>query len=129
MKRVCACGCRAPLHGRPDQRYASEACSKRARRAAAAAGVAAAPSADGSPDGGTVRSVRAELAAAGREETYLGAAALAIAARIDESTAVMGFAALVKELRATMAEAMQGVQVTDSRLDELRARRDAKRGA
>jgi hypothetical protein len=126
MKRVCECGCGSRFDGRPDKRYASEACSKRARRAEATSRPASPNTAKG---GETVAAVRAELAAAGREETYLGAAALAVAARIDESTAVMGFAALVKELRATMAEAMRGVQVADSRLDELRARRDAKRGA
>jgi hypothetical protein len=41
----------------------------------------------------------------------------------------MGFAALVKELRATMAAAMAGVQVTADEVDELRARRDRKLNA
>jgi hypothetical protein len=71
--------------------------------------------------------VQAKLEAAGRSETYLGAAALALADRIDQSTAVMGFAALVKELRATMDAALDGVQQAADPLDELKRRRDAKR--
>lgn len=71
--------------------------------------------------------MQAELDAAGRADTYLGAAALALADRIDQSTAVMGFAALVKELRATMDAALAGVKKVADPLDELRARRDAKR--
>jgi len=74
--------------------------------------------------GTTVEAVRAELEAAGRVDTYLGRAALALAVRIDESTAVMGFAALVKELRATMQAATEGVVVAADPIDELRARRD-----
>jgi len=71
-----------------------------------------------------VEAVRAELEAAGRVDTYLGRAALALAVRIDYSTAVMGFAALVKELRATMQAATEGVVVAADPIDELRARRD-----
>lgn len=75
---------------------------------------------------GTVAAVRAQLEAAGRAETYLGAAALALAERIDNSTAVMGFAPLVKELRSTMDAALAGVKVAGDPVDELRARRDRK---
>lgn len=71
--------------------------------------------------------MQAELDESGRAETYLGAAALALADRIDQSTAVMGFAALVKELRATMDAALAGVQKAADPLDELKRRRDAKR--
>lgn len=77
----------------------------------------------------TVQACRDELEAGGRSETFLGAAALALADRVDNATAVMGFAALVKELRATMAAAMAGVQVTADEVDELRARRDRKLNA
>ena len=76
---------------------------------------------------GTVASVQAELEAAGRADTYLGSAALALAERIDRSTAVMGFAALVKELRSTMAAALAGASVAADSLDELAARRAGKR--
>lgn len=77
--------------------------------------------------GGTLAAVRAQLESAGRSETYLGAAAMALATRIDQSTAVMGFAALVKQLQSTMDAAMAGVQVADDPIDELRLRRDTKR--
>lgn len=129
MRRTCACGCGTALTGRPDKRYASEACSKRARRAERDTGRMAPPSPDGSLDGQTVRAVRAELTAAGQEDTYLAAAAVAVAQRIDAADGVMGLAALVKELRATMADALKGAQVAESAVDELRRRRDAKRGA
>jgi len=76
-----------------------------------------------------VEAVRAELEAAGRADTYLGRAAAALAVRIDESTAVMGFAALVKELRATMQAATEGVVVQADPIDELRERRDRIYGA
>ena len=73
-----------------------------------------------------VAAVTSELEAAGRLETYLGASALALAERIDSSTAVMGFAALVKELRSTMEAALAGVVVAADPVDELRSRRDRK---
>jgi hypothetical protein len=79
------------------------------------------------PGQGTAAQVRAQLESAGRLETYLGAAAIALAERIDSATAVMGFAALVKELRSTMDAALAGVQREASPLDEIKARRDLKR--
>ena len=79
------------------------------------------------PTSGTIAAVRAELEAAGRLETHLGQAALALAGRIDSATAVMGFAALVKELRATMEAALANVREAADPVDELRSRRDAKR--
>jgi HPt (histidine-containing phosphotransfer) domain-containing protein len=83
---------------------------------------------DGTP-GTTVAAVTAQLEAADRLQTYLGASAVALAHRIDQSTAVMGFAALVKELRSTMDAALAGVKVADDPIDELRARRDGKRAS
>ncbi len=77
--------------------------------------------------GKAVASVRAELEGAGRVDTYLGALALVLAERIDGSTAVMGFAALAKELRVTMDAALAGVTVAADPVDELRTRRDSKR--
>ncbi len=77
--------------------------------------------------GATAAAVRAELEAAGRLHTYLGAAALSLADRVDSTTAVVGFPALVKELRATMDAALSGAEQVADPLDELRLRRDAKR--
>lgn len=79
--------------------------------------------------GGTVEQVRIELERAERLDTYLGASALALAERIDQSTAVMGFAALVRELRSTMAAALAGAARAADPLDEVKARRDRKLAA
>jgi len=107
-------------------------CSKSCRQAASRAkkhsvGLAAVSTGDVADSVSTVATVRRQLEAAGRLDTYLGSAAVQLAHRIDQSTAVMGFAALVKELRSTMDAAMAGVQVADDPIDELRARRDGKR--
>lgn len=121
--RQCDCGCGVILTGPATKRYSSETCRKRVQRG----GVAAAPVQPVTVSTSTVEAVRAELEAAGRTHTHLGAAALALAERIDAATAVMGFAALVKELRATMEAAVAGVREAADPVDELRARRDNKR--
>jgi hypothetical protein len=70
--------------------------------------------------------VQADLEVAGRTETYLGACALALASRIDAATAVMGYAALIKELRVTMDAALAGVTKEADEVDEVTARREEK---
>lgn len=123
MKRACdSCGEEYEAK-RPSSRYCSETHRKRAQRGHVMASPMSAPPTV-QPDRSTVDAVRAELTDAGRIDTFLGRAALALAARIDSATAVMGFAALVKELRATMAAATEGVAVAADPVDELRARRD-----
>ena len=107
---------------RPHAKCCSDTCRKRKQRMTVSRDAEAAP-------GRTQAAVMAELEAAGRVETVLGAAALALAERIDSSTAVMGFAPLVKELRSTMEAALEGSQTRVTKLTELRAARDAKRGA
>lgn len=77
----------------------------------------------------TAGQVRAELERSGRLDTYLGAAALQLAERIDSATAVMGFAALVKELRSTMDAALVGAARAPDLVDELEERRERKFGA
>ena len=120
MERSCnACG--APYEAvRASSQYCGDTCKKRAQRGYT-------PPATTSTGSGTATAVRAELTAAGRLDTHLGAAALALADRIDNATAVMGFAALVKELRATMEAATAGAVEAMDPVDELRARRDDKR--
>lgn len=80
--------------------------------------------------GGVHAATLEELTAAAREGTALGRAALALAARIDagEDTG-SALAAAVKQLQVTLAEAVKGAQIAATPMDELRARRDAKRGA
>ena len=79
--------------------------------------------------------VLADLAAVGRDGSFLGAVALGLAEQIDASTNGQGAAPLIRELRQTMAAALTGPfgpvaalsvpsgTVADP-LDELRARRD-----
>ena len=100
-------------------KYCSERCRKRAQRGHLLP-VSMLPKPD-APDGATVERVRAELAAVDRVDTYLGAAALALAERIDNATAVMGFAALVRELRVTMGAAMEGAGHDTDALVDIRS--------
>ena len=100
-------------------KYCSERCRKRAQRGHLLP-VSTLPKPD-APDGATVERVRAELAAVDRVDTYLGAAALALAERIDNATAVMGFAALVRELRVTMGAAMEGAGNDVDALTDIRS--------
>lgn len=117
----------------PTSRFCSNKCRQAAHRQRNSeavtpqqASVTAEPD-DSPPPASTSKSVRAQLEQAGRSETYLGQAAIALAERIDSSRSVMGFAALVKELRVTMDAALAGVKVAEDPIDELRARRDRKR--
>lgn len=125
MRRDCdSCGSGYDAQ-RPNSKFCSESCRKKATRGTSTPRMEPI-SAAVDPIASTHSRVLADLEKAGRAETYLGAAALALADRIDQSTAVMGFAALVKELRSTMDAAMAGVTVADDPVDELRARRDRK---
>jgi len=85
---------------------------------------------DGGPEVGEVAAaVRAELVAAGREGSSLGLAAVALATRIDTgSDTGASLATAVRALTETMSEALKGT-AAPSALDELKARRRAKRGA
>lgn len=75
-------------------------------------------------------SVRAQLAEVGRESTPLGVVALALAEQIDAGGhTATGYAALAKQLEATLASAMDGTKATKSGVDELRERRERRRGA
>ena len=123
--RCCdACGASYPAV-RPSSRFCSSRCRTRAHRhpLAVLSPVSAVP----------VRSVvraavRSDLAAAGRDASYLGSIALGLASQIDASIGGMGVAALVKELKATMTAALAAeFSAPADPLDELRARRDTLR--
>jgi len=116
---------------RPSSKFCGPTCRQRHRRnpelasAAPVAAVASIPA-----PAGVLVATRAELDAAGRSTTSLGAAALALAARIDSNLDTgSALAALVKQHSATVAEAVKGAQVSASPLDELRRRRDLKRAS
>lgn len=130
---TCA-SCGEPLTStNPRARYCSVNCRVKAsqRRAKGIPELKrAAPAVDTPPiDGGVRASALRELAEAGRAESTAGRAALALAARIDaQADTGAGLASAVKQLQATMAEALRGAEAGDI-LDELSARREARRGA
>lgn len=123
--RVCE-QCGGPMVGKTMRaRYCSSTCrSHKAKgRPASKPKRAAKPGV-----GAMVEAVRAELAAAGQESSALGAAALALAMRVDHGSSETGsaFAVLVKELRATLAVALVGATSVGDGVDELERRREAK---
>ena len=131
MTRSCeVCGT-AYESSRPSARFCGTNCRTRAHRDPGAVrrpSALAVPS-EGGPVGLMVVAVRAELAAAGRDGSYLGAVALTLADRMDGSKSIMGYAAMARELRATMDQALAGVKVAADPVDELRLRRDRVRDA
>lgn len=84
-------------------------------------------------DNSLVKATKAELEAAGKADTMLGQQAIALAARMSGSETSAGIASLSRELRTVMAAAIGAALPsapaagTGDRVDELRARRDAKR--
>ena len=77
---------------------------------------------------GALAAVIAELTAAGRLDSSAGQAAVALARRIDDGAeSSSGLAALTREMRAAMAEALARVESAGDALDELLARREARR--
>lgn len=109
-------------------KYCSDTCRARAF-AARAAGVGVAPPDSG--DGGVLVAVTtATLESVDRLETVAGQAALDLARTISSgNTPATAKAALHKQLLATMEEAMRGTRAAHTSVDDLRARRDAKRAA
>ena len=130
MQRPCdSCG-REYEAKRPRSRFCGATCRQRAARAPAPVphqkAVATAPLT--TPLTGLADVTRREMEAAGRLNTTLGQQAVALAARIESPMETgASVASLSRELRAVMAEAMQGVAVARDPMDELRARRDLKR--
>lgn len=116
---------------RSDARYCSSNCRGVASVERKLAGVAAKVAPPPPPKAPSVSdSVRAELDRLGLVGSVAGTAALSLAARIDaQSESGAAMAAMVRELRATMAEASAGAVAELDVLDELRARREARRGA
>lgn len=79
---------------------------------------------------GLVAVVDQELTAARRADTAKGAIALRLAETLaDGGHTASGIAALAKELRATLDEALKGAEEAGDSVDELKARRERRRGA
>lgn len=126
MERSCQ-SCGGPYAAkRATARFCSERCRKRAQRGHV---IAVFPGTAGGTVGTVlVDAVRGELSGAGRLGTALGEVVLMLATRIeagqDTGSAV---AALTREMRASLAEAVKGANAPRSSLasyrDELAARR------
>lgn len=138
MRKSCAvCGTEFEAK-RAAAKYCGQTCRQRAHRRPEAASDAKVlplpPETTSEPapvmvGGRLAAATAAELDQAGRLETAVGQAALALAARIDGGIRETGaaLAALVREHRATLAEAVRGAAKAADPLDELRARRERKR--
>ena len=140
MRKTCAM-CPAEFEAkRPAAKYCSERCKKRAQRQPGGTEAKTrkpAPSVQspmecpaGSP---LVEATLAELRRAGRDESASGVAAVALATRIDASMfsaeTGAGVAAMVREHRAALADAVKDAGKAADPLDELRSRRERKRSA
>lgn len=133
VQRGCAV-CGLPFDAtRPQAKYCGATCRQRARRAAPAspalvnADAGKQPSALSGAGEDIVASVVAELTAAGRQDSAMGVLAVQLAQRMTRFDTGGGLAALSKELRAVMAAALQQAPASSDLIDELKARRDAKR--
>jgi hypothetical protein len=116
---------------RPSSRYCSSKCRERNHRK---------PADDKRPrsldDLGEMRAsdlistTQAALEAADRIDTFLGQQALLLARKIGAPMDTgSSTAALSREYRAVMTDALKGASVVADTLDELKARRDLKRNA
>jgi hypothetical protein len=114
---------------RPNAKFCGPTCRKRASRGASAQ----APNPVASADNSLVKATKAELEAAGKLDTRLGQQALILAARMSGTETPSGVGTLSKELDRVMAAAIGSAPAAapapgaGDDVDELRARRDAKR--
>lgn len=133
MRKTCEV-CPAEFEAkRASAKYCSERCKKRAQRRPGGTGTAKVLPLPPEPTSESVGSrlaaaTLAELEQAGRAETAAGQAALALARRIDAAGSETGtaLAAMVREHRATLADAVRDAKKAADPLDELRARRERK---
>ncbi|MEV1321968.1 hypothetical protein AB0J14_38470 [Micromonospora arborensis] len=85
---------------------------------------------DQPPRVGLVAVVESALVKAGRDDTPEGAIALRLAETLaDGGHTASGIAALAKELRATVESALKGAETASDGVDELKQRRERRRGA
>ena len=130
MQKLCVrCGDQF-VAARKDVQYCSKRCRNGASRDRVAGKTAPRVKPAVSPVEviGATSAVTAELTSAGRLDSTAGQAALALARRIDDGAeSSAGLAALSRELRAALAEALSRVESQGDALDDLRARREARR--
>jgi len=132
MQRDCAsCGLQYVTR-RASSRFCGGTCQKRAERARAAGMRLPAANLDdlGAAPSLLVEAVSRELDEVGRLSSVGGQMAVLLAQRIASRRETgAATAALAKQLSATMTWALGGVAKAADPLDEIRARRDAKRSA
>ena len=119
---------------RKNARFCSDACRQKARRRRKSGlpenvvQLGVVPEAPDLEHGPVYTASMAELVEAERQNTTLGRAALALAARIDQGVDTgSGLASAVKTLGDTMAAATKGARRAATPLDRVREARDAKR--
>ena len=126
MRNCEACGERIESTNKR-KRFCDSKCRGRGHRGDSAPAVASVEPVE-PPAVGLVSATERTLEQAGRLDTVVGQQAMALARRIaSPNESGSGVAALSKELRAVMVEAMAGANVAADPLDELRKRRDSKR--
>lgn len=130
FKRKCdSCG-KSYEAKRSDSKYCSGSCRAAAsKRSKPQPDVVADTPLGDAASVGLMASTLMELVKAGRENTASGQAALLLAYRLEHSQLDTGasIASMVKQHGATLAEALKGAAKAATALDELKARRDAKR--
>ncbi len=128
MQRQCD-QCGKPFEAkRPTAKYCSGTC--RTRRSRSGPPAPPPPVVDAGPSDGLISSVRNELEKLQQVDSVLGQHALEIARRIVGAPGMnTGVASLSKELSRVMGEARSVSTVADDPVDDLKARRDAKRAA
>lgn len=127
MIKTCV-SCGEPFEAkRAAAKYCGERCKKRAQRAPSAnvvaIGTATKSATPRAAEGDLTRATRKALDDADRVDTELGTAALLLARRLDLASFAetgAGVAALMKEYRATLAEALRNVEAEDDELDQIR---------
>lgn len=118
LAMICASCGRTLEGGTKRRRYCDDRCRQRAKRGATIRAL------DSEAPGSVVAATRAALEAVGRLDTPAGAAALVLAERLDRGGDTgSAVAALVRELRATLAESTADAPVEDSALEGLRRTR------
>lgn len=122
VRQCDACG-----HLYTAQRATSRFCSSTCR-ARVARGQVPNPQTSTRVAGDITEAVRRELQAVDREATPLGQTAISLAMALDGVQAgASGIAALARELRATMTDAMAGATTGRTPLDDLRERYNRRR--
>lgn len=123
VSRLCACGCGSSVVGRADKRYASEACSKRARRATSTV----TPFPSDPPSTAVADALGKELQALGVIDTYEASTALGLARQLDSGQLVgAGYVSLSKELDRRVDALRLRAERSDDPLRRIRDRLDER---